>query len=80
MKIKSSSALFNIEVIGGQLAPQVLLSPSVSNKNLYIEVLVKIIQRFDDNNSGIETPPRPGASVVSYAFGTYKVFVEEMVV
>jgi len=58
-------------VIGGQLAPQVLLSPSVSNKNLYIEVLVKIIQRFDDNNSGIETPPRPGASVVSYAFGTY---------
>jgi hypothetical protein len=57
--------------IGGQLiTPHTPFIPYAYNKNLEIAILLKIVQKSDSKNSGVDTTPQgPGAGVVSFALG-----------
>ena len=51
-------------------------------QNFEIAILLKIVKKLDNKNSGVEiTPQGPGgAGVVSYALGVYMVPMEGMLV
>jgi hypothetical protein len=55
--------------------------PNVSDEDFEVTILLKIVQRSDNRNSGVNTTPQgPGAGVVSYALGAYMVLMEGMLV
>ena len=49
-------------MIRGQLAPlsHALFSPNASYKNFEIAILLKIVQRSDNENSDVDRTPEPG--------------------
>jgi hypothetical protein len=54
-----------------------LFSSNPSDKNFNIAILLKIVQRSYNENSGVNTTPQgPRAGVVSYALGSYMVPME----
>ena len=54
---------------------------NTSDKNFEIDILLKIVQIFDNKNSGVDTAPQgPGVGAVSYALGAYMVVMEGMLV
>jgi len=59
--------------------PHALFPPNTSDKNFEVAILLKIVQRSFNENSGVETTP-PGASVVSYGQGVAIVCLEGMLV
>ena len=82
MEIESSSSLFKRQKIleGNQLPPNPFF-PNASNKNFKIAILLKIVQRSCNKNSGVDTTHQgPGAGVISYALGAYMGLMEGMLV
>ena len=82
MEIESSSSIFKRQKIleGNQLPPKPFF-PNVSNKNFKIAILLKIVQRSYNKNSGVDTTHQsPWAEVVSYALGAYMGLMEGMLV
>ena len=85
MEIESSSSLFKRQKIleGNQhpSPPPNPFFPNASNKNFKIAILLKIVQRSYNKNSGVDTTHQgPGAGVVSYALGAYMGLMEGMLV
>jgi hypothetical protein len=53
--------------------------PNTSDKNFEVAILLKIVRRSYNKNSGVDTSPQgPGAEVVSCALGANMVLLEVM--
>ena len=63
------------------LPPTPTISPDTFNKNFEIVILFNVVERsgnyaFEDN----PPPPTPWVRVVNYAMGTFKVYIERVII